>query len=314
MVSADPGRGFVFAHLSDPHLSSLKGIALSKLANKRLLGYLSWRTRRRGEHRREILDQLVVDLHGFGPAHVVITGDMTHIGLPCEFREVARWLAGVGTPEQVTVVPGNHDRYVNEPWDATFARWAAYLRSDDASPGPLGVVGHALFPSLRVRNGIAFIGLSSARPSAPLLAVGSLGRTQLRALERVLAETGRRGLFRVLMLHHPPESGAVAWRKRLTDASALRHIVAEQGAELVLHGHSHSSHRVRFETPVGRIPVLGVPSASAAGRGSSPAAAYHLHELRRKEGGWSLLTRVRAYAGPERGFIDGAGFEDFITG
>jgi 3',5'-cyclic AMP phosphodiesterase CpdA len=257
---------------------------------------------------------LIADLHSFGPDHVVITGDMTHIGLPCEFREVARWLAGVGTPEQVTLVPGNHDRYVNEAWDGTFARWAAYLRSDDARPGPLGVAEPALFPSLRVRNGIAFIGLSSARPSAPLLAVGSLGRTQLRALERVLAETGRRGLFRVLMLHHPPETGAVVWCKRLIDAPALRRIVGEQGAELVLHGHSHSSHRVRFETPAGRIPVLGVPSASAAGRGSSPAAAYHLHELHRQEGGWLLQTRVRAYTGPEKGFVAETEFEDFIIG
>jgi len=307
-------RGFVFAHLSDPHLSSLKGVSLAKLTNKRLLGYLSWRTRRRSEHRVEILDQLIADLHGFDPDHVVITGDMTHIGLPCEFREVAHWLRGVGSPERVTVVPGNHDRYVNEAWDGTFERWAAYLRSDDAPPGPLGVAGQALFPSLRVRDGIAFIGLSSARPSAPLLAVGSLGRTQLRALDRVLAETRRHGLFRVLMLHHPPEIGAVVWRKRLTDARALRGIVAEQGAELVLHGHSHSSHRVCFDTPLGTIPVLGVPSASAAGRGSSPAARYHLHELRRQDEGWSLRTRIRAYAGPDQGFVEAGEFEDSING
>ena len=40
-----------FAQLSDPHLSSLEDVHWRDLASKRLLGYLSWRKRRRAEHR-----------------------------------------------------------------------------------------------------------------------------------------------------------------------------------------------------------------------------------------------------------------------
>jgi len=126
---------FTFAHLSDPHLSNLQGVSLRKLANKRLLGYLSWRHRRRIEHRREVLDALVKDMQSFAPEHAVVTGDLTHIGLPSEFIEVRHWLDGVGRPDQVTVVPGNHDRYVPEDWQETFEHWLPYMVGDQGRSG-----------------------------------------------------------------------------------------------------------------------------------------------------------------------------------
>lgn len=312
-LAATEQPGFVFAHLSDPHLSSLKGVALGKLANKRLLGYLSWRHRRRNEHRREVLDALVADLHSFSPGHTVVTGDLTHVGLPREFGEVRRWLDGVGAPAQVTVVPGNHDRYIEEDWQQTFARWLPFMASDKPAGGCVSGPRQCLFPSLRVRDGLAFIGLSSARPSAPGLAVGSLGGRQLRLLEKILADTGRRGLFRVVLLHHPPAVGAVAWRKRLTDAARLRQVVREQGAELILHGHAHSDSRGSFDTPVGRVPVIGVASASMVSTGHGEHARYHLYRVRREPGGWRLHTRVRGCAQTGKGFGDEPGFDDFIA-
>ena len=312
-VAAAEQSGFLFAHLSDPHLSSLNGVALRTLANKRLLGYLSWRHRRRNEHRREVLDALVTDLQSFSPDHTVVTGDLTHVGLPSEFREVRRWLDGVGAPRQVTVVPGNHDRYVSEDWQQTFARWLPFMDSDERAAGCVSGPRQCLFPSLRVRDRLAFIGLSSARPSAPGLAVGSLGNKQLRLLEKILADTGRQGLFRVVLLHHPPRAGAVAWRKRLTDAARLRRIVREQGAELILHGHAHSSSRGSFETPAGQAPVIGVASASMVSSGRGEHARYHLYRVSREAGGWRLHTRVRGCAQTGKGFADEPGFDDFIA-
>jgi len=311
---AERQPGLLFAHLSDPHLSSLDGVALRKLASKRLLGYLSWRHRRRNEHRREVLDALVRDMQGQHPDHTVVTGDLTHIGLPSEFVEVRRWLEGVGPAQQVTVVPGNHDRTVREDWQRTFAQWLPYMASDQRPAGCINGPDHCLFPSLRVRDGVAFIGLSSARPSAPLLAVGSLGETQLLALETLLAQTGRRGLFRVVLLHHPPGRDVVSWRKRLTDAGQLRRIVAEQGAELILHGHAHSSYRSSFATPAGAAPVIGVASASMINGRSGDHARYHLHRLQREAGGWRLHTRVRGITGNGQALVDEDSFEDFIPG
>ena len=48
-----------FAQLSDPHLSSLSEVRPRDLLNKRALSYLSWRQKRRFEHRPEVLAALL---------------------------------------------------------------------------------------------------------------------------------------------------------------------------------------------------------------------------------------------------------------
>ena len=90
---------FRLAHISDLHLSGLPPVAWSELANKRLLGYLSWRLRRRRLHLGLILDALVRDLHALRPNHVAITGDLVNLALPGEFAEAATWLRRLGSPE-----------------------------------------------------------------------------------------------------------------------------------------------------------------------------------------------------------------------
>lgn len=285
---------YLFAHISDPHLSTLDGVRRRELLNKRLLGYLSWRSHRREEHRTEVLAALVHDLRLCQPQHTVITGDLTHLGLPVEFLEVARWLSDLGPPERVTVIPGNHETYISTPWEETFAHWLPYLASDAQQQA--GSLHDGLFPTLRVREQIAFIGLSSARPSAPFLAVGSLGKVQLQALSRILAETGERRLFRVLLIHHPPLVETLGWRKRLTDSGALRTILERQGVELVLHGHAHRATCGWLDTPANRAPIIGVPSASAIGHRNGHSARYNLCRVRRTESGWALRVEARDYS------------------
>ena len=293
-VAGGEREGYLFAHISDPHLSTLDGVRRRDLLNKRLLGYLSWRSHRREEHRSEVLAALVHDLKRSGSQHTVITGDLTHLGLPGEFREVARWLSGLGSSGRVTVIPGNHDTYVRTPWEETFAQWLPYLSSD--APAHDGGLRDSLFPSLRIRGHVAFIGLSSARPSAPLLAVGSLGTSQLQALSRILAETGERRLFRVLLIHHPPLSDPLGWRKRLTDSRALRKILARQGVELVLHGHTHRATLGWVETSANHAPVIGVPSASAVGHRFGRGARYNIYRVSRTASGWDLGVEARAWS------------------
>jgi 3',5'-cyclic AMP phosphodiesterase CpdA len=297
--SADERRReqtFVLAHFSDPHLSTLSGVAASRLLNKRLLGYLSWYRRRRHVHSPRILEALLADLADTAPDHIVVTGDLTHLGLPEEFDQVARWLTHVGPPDKVTVVPGNHDTYVVEPWQRTFAAWAPYLAGDDGACA-------APRPSLRIRGHVALIGLSSARPSAPFLAVGTLGRRQLACLENILEQTGRRGLLRVVLLHHPPVAGSIAWRKRLTDAGPFAEILARQGAELILHGHAHRALTRELAAGGRKIPVIGVPSASEAGDRPRRNARYHLYSLAKSPGAWTLRISMRAWCPGNRKFL-----------
>jgi 3',5'-cyclic AMP phosphodiesterase CpdA len=295
---------FRFAHISDLHLTSLDDVKVSDLLNKRALGYLSWRRRRRREHSPEVLAALLRDLRDLNLDHIVITGDLTHIGLPSEFQQARQWLEALGAPTDVTVVPGNHDAYVHTAWDKTFALWTPYMASDPGlqtitEQGP----GRELFPSVRVRGRAALIGLTSACPSAPFFATGSLGPTQLKRLDEILDQTGRQELFRILLIHHPPVAGTVGWRKRLTDSSALSGLLARHGVEMVLHGHAHRASVVHSSGAQGDFPVIGVPSTSALGRKPGHRARYHVYEVCPSPAGWAVRISVRGYAMRDRCFL-----------
>lgn len=276
-----------FAHVSDPHLTTLMGVRKSQLMNKRLLGYLSWQRKRRYQHRQDVLSAMRYDLQLNPVGQVLITGDLTHVGLPHEFREASAWLQGLGEPDRVAVVPGNHDALVKAPWEQTFALWDAYMTSDEpVSPR---------FPTLRTRGHVVFIGLSSACPTPPFMATGTVGGEQRQRLIGMLGAARKKGLFRVVYLHHSPLFATEKWRKRLTDAEELQAILETHGAELVLHGHGHKAHYRELETRQGKVPVVAVPSASAAGLFGAEVAHYNRCAVSRTTVGWVVSIESRGY-------------------
>lgn len=286
---AADAASFTFAHLSDPHLSTPRPLLPREWLGKRALGYLSWYRKRRFEHRAEVLAALQRDLARTRPDHLVITGDLTHLGQPEEFAQARRWLETLGPPERVSLVPGNHDSTVAAPWSETYAQWEDYLTADCRAESDA-----AVFPSLRIRHGVALIGLSTAVPSPPLLAIGRLGSGQLARLDDLLDETGRRGLFRVIYLHHAPAPGQDKWRKRLIDAPALAAVVRRRGAELLLHGHNHRAREHWLDAGGRPIPVFGAASASAVGA-HGEAGGYCLYRIGREHGEWQLELERRRY-------------------
>ncbi|MBP6097171.1 MAG: metallophosphoesterase [Methyloversatilis sp.] len=272
---------FVLAHLSDPHLTVLDSIRWQQLLNKRMSGYLSWQRRRRHIHTPDRLAWLVHDLQQQAPDHVAITGDLTQLGTPAECATALQWLQALGCPERVSVVPGNHDTYVQAPWSETVGLWRDYMAGADREG----------FPFLRQRGPLALIGARSAHPVPLAFATGSLGAAQRLRLDELLATS--EGSFRVLLIHHPPQAGAVSWRKRLVDAPQVRQVLAERGVELVLHGHGHRRLEDWLEVPGGRAPVIGVPSASAVQRDDMAVAAYNLFRIERQPAGWSATLQRR---------------------
>lgn len=284
---------FSLAHLSDLHLTTLINIKTSQLLNKRMLGYFSWRRKRRIVHRLDIVEALLEDLRITCPDHIAVTGDLTHLGLPDEFAEAGQWLTLLGPPERVTVIPGNHEAYAGSGWIRSTASWAPYVVSDD-------VMDHSnaadFFPSLRIRGKVALIGLCSARPSLPFFAVGSLGGKQLARLDALLQETGRQGLLRIIMIHHPPLPGITKWRKRLVDSKLFAEVVKRRGAELVLHGHTHAQTLTELRVPAGNIPIVGAPSASELNPRSGNCARYYIYRMKRSGLDWQVTMLVRGYS------------------
>lgn len=286
-------RVFTLAHLSDIHLGPLPKVRRRQLLSKRLLGYVNWHRGRKFVHRRDILDLLTQDLKQRGPDHVAVTGDLTNLGLPQEFPLSAEWLRQLGSPDAVTVIPGNHDAYVRLHPDKATAHWRPFMQGNER--------GQALyeqtpgeFPFVRRFADIALIGLSSAVPTAPFIAAGRVGSKQRRALAEILDRLGQEGLFRVVLIHHPPLPGQAGWRRALRDASEVRDILRDHGAELVLHGHNHEQSLLELETVSGPALVIGVPSASEAVDGRIPAARYNEYAIERAGNGWRVEMTGRA--------------------
>ena len=283
---------FALAHLSDPHLPPLPAARLRDLIGKRALGYLNWTRNRHKYQRRDVLDALVSDMHGQAPDHIAVTGDFVNLALDAEFEPARAWLETVGSPDRVSIVPGNHDAYVRATQHRFPATFASYLDGDDTSDHG------GTFPFLRRRGPLALIGVSSGVPTPPLMATGWLGRNQLNALDRLLVRLSTEPLFRVLLIHHPLRS--VSRAKRLTDSPELCALLKQHGVDLILHGHDHIHSTMWIDGPDKAIPAIGVPSASALAHGRYPAAAYNLFSIEHDGNAWRCQQTVRGIDGDLR--------------
>lgn len=309
---------FTLAHLSDLHITPVRFQHLPLRLNKQTLGWVKWSLRRSKEHRPEVLEALITDLHAQQPDHVAVTGDLTNVGLEDEIRSALSWLQQLGDQQHVSLIPGNHDTYTRASPHSIWQYWENYLRSDYGDWPSLKALAEtaapdstnesetndlaAAFPTLRIRGCVALIGLCSAHPTGLFQATGNIGvaqRTRLAHMLRALADTP---LCRIVLMHHPPTQAGLTRRRRLHDASALQHVLATGGVDLVLHGHTHETTLTHlqpseqlelagfaglaglagfagFAGHVAAIPAIGVRSASALNHKPKRMAQYHLYHI-----------------------------------
>jgi len=280
---------FVLAHLSDPHLAPPKPHLL-ELAGKRIGGFVNWQRRRRRFHLIDVLDRIVADLKSQAVDHIAVTGDLINLSLAAEFAPARAFLDRLGPAHDVTVVPGNHDTYVWSKRNYPQRHWADYMRDDGLPPG-----APPRFPFQRRRGQVALIGVTTAVPTLPFRATGRLGAAQLARLAALLDETA--GLFRVVLIHHPPQTRP-QWRdRRLVDGDAFIAVLRDHGAELVLHGHEHLDLVRWFDTPHCKVAAVGVPSASGTVGWKYDAAAYNLYTIEGQAGAWRCEMIARGLNG-----------------
>lgn len=291
-MNAPRKNAFRLAHLSDLHLP-MADVSLSwgDMFSKRFFSRISWRTKRRHVHRPEVLDLLFADILWQRPDHIAVTGDITNLSLPDEFDRSFAWLERLGPSENVTLIPGNHDHLVALKPDEGPSRWHRWMQGDD---------GRAEFPLVRVRGSIALVGVNTAVPTRLFQASGRVGADQIAALRMRLAELGARGLYRIVLIHHPIGEALVSERKALDDRADVRAVIADAGAELVLHGHNHTAEFYAVDGSAGPVPVIGVPSAStiALEKETRPgktnhAARWHLMEIAQTPTGWHTVVTAR---------------------
>jgi 3',5'-cyclic AMP phosphodiesterase CpdA len=294
---------FTLAHLSDVHLAPVVGFGVAHWRVKRLFGYVNWHRRRKDVHLRPVVDRLTADLALQRPDHVAVTGDLVNLGLPGEMAAALEWLRSVGSPDRVTVVPGNHDIYVRMRRDPGTARWQDYMRANAEGAG-YGDDQHA-FPFVRRFGRIALVGVNSAIATMPVLARGRVGRDQLERLGRVLYMLGREGLTRVVLIHYPPLPGQSSPSRKLLDAEATQEVLVQHGAELVLHGHNHTNTLAYCRAKDADIPVIGIASASLGRQyHDEPLGRYNLYRITMGEGLAKIALSARGLASPDGPVVD----------
>ena len=280
MRRPDRGGTFLLAHVTDPHFRGFAGAGPTDFLNKRALGTLNLIVNRTRKHKMQLLEALRLDVRAQAPDHLALTGDFANVSLPGEWRAALAWIDTCGLePAAISVIPGNHDAYVeavvaSRAFEKLFAPYMTHDLAPRAEAGD-----RADYPYVQIRNGVAFVGVSSSVATGDSGAWGEIGEAQLGRLEAMLGASELAGRTRVVLIHHPPVRQKHGEERNLRDRAALAAVLGRVGAELVLHGHDHQDEHTELAGPGGRsIPIIGGGSASYTG---SPErrSRYNLFEL-----------------------------------
>jgi len=274
-LSGTDRRRVQLVHLTDPHLTGLDGWTPGLRAGKRWMSWLSWQRKRRHLHLRSRLDALVEGLRDRSPDLWAITGDLCQIGLDREIDEARDWLEQLAPPEQILLVPGNHDIFAVGSEARLRRDWSDWLHLG----GPDGD-----WPVERRFGDVVLIGVNSSIVTPSTRATGRIGAQGLQRLREVLQR--HRGRCRVVLIHHPPLPDSCKPRKALLDAAELTELLQQEGAALVLHGHLHHNHQWALPGLSGGQ-VFCTASASAGGA-LGPACARRFVIQRQVDGKYSI--------------------------
>ena len=241
--------------LSDIHVWEPSGLHPFDLIGKRGAGLANYRLRRRGEYSIAVLRAAIAKAVQTQPDVVLVSGDLSNLGLRSELEQARRELQPVvDAGLRLAIIPGNHDAYLKSSLAGQFEE---VLRdgqqADDREASP--------YPFLMRLPSADLLCLTSAIATAPLMAYGRVGAAQFARAEAIMA---RREKARPLALtvHHPvtPTPGKRnEYHRELRDAAQLRAFASRHGAVLLAHGHNHLSHVVRL---AGGCVVSGISSST----------------------------------------------------
>jgi 3',5'-cyclic AMP phosphodiesterase CpdA len=273
------------AHCSDLHLLSHDGARWLDLANKRWLGAMNLLSNRSRHYHVAAFEAMVDDLNALGVDHVLCTGDVTNLALRQEFEFARKKFDRLALgPLHVTVLPGNHDAYVAEGIPLFAEAFAPYATTDDGwawteADGD-GDGDDLHWPIVRVRGELALIGVSTSRATPWFTAYGRIGAGQLARLRRALADERLRGKVRLVAIHHPPAGKRAQSRIRgLRDHAAFAEVIAETGADLIVHGHEHRDMLEELPVPGGAVAVRGVASGTYHHNKPERTARYRVFNI-----------------------------------
>jgi 3',5'-cyclic AMP phosphodiesterase CpdA len=267
------------AHFSDIHVTAFppsQGLEL-----KRLAATASYAISRRGQHfagSEQRIAALLSDIDSQSVDHALCTGDLTGVSGAQEFATCAALFGSRLTqPERFSVLPGNHDRYVQEARGRFERHFSA-------------VAGEGEYPRVKhLGESVTLVLLDSARPTSLTDSSGMLGHQQLQRLQEILNDASLKRNFVVLALHYGllrrdgrrdrPNHG-------LRDDLQLMALVDDDASsvDVILHGHLHTPFVQRTKRRV----IINAGSATDL----HIACGYHVYDIDTEARRLTLSRRV----------------------
>lgn len=206
--------------------------------------------------------------------HLIITGDLSHLGQAEELEHCAAILRehGFWDSSRLTVTIGNHDVFGGPYYAEDVLTFPGICREtgydakvkifrDIFAPSfetSLHVPGENVFPFVKLIGDIALVGLNTvARWSAlknPLGSNGEVDEQQFERLERILNDSRMQGRRIFILTHHHfnaprfvPTCSVMGklWQRieaqtlKLWNRKRLLELLQVHGVEKILHGHVH---------------------------------------------------------------------------
>lgn len=275
---------FKLAHISDIHLGPLPPVSKRELVSKRIAGYINWKRNRSKHQDQNITASLLKYMNSLNPDHQIITGDLINLGLDSEIENAQKWLEKSFAPRDTTVICGNHDAYVRGSLAKAFKAWSPWIVGDKNKP----IKTDKDFPSVRRRGKISIISCNSARASAPFLATGYFKYDQAIRLKEILEVERKTGQCRIVIIHHAPFPNATQKHKRLLGLNNFLQVIKTEGAELILHGHTHLDTHSKIKGPDSDVPVICVPAAYQWAGHKKPASGVNIYNIEKSDKTWQI--------------------------
>ncbi len=284
------------AHISDLHIPCEGDWPWSKmLFNKRSTGAVNLLTFRSDAHPFGICEELFADLNEQDVDHVILTGDLTNLSLEEEFERAHDVLSTLGDGRILSLVPGNHDKYVRDSvrdgrFEAWFGKW---LHGGSSPPDPYPYTKH-------VAEGVHLMGLCSAIPTPPFMSWGRIGEPQMKRMQSAADKMGAGGDFRIAALHHNLHrrgSSRKDWSTMLKDRDVFIDALFEARIDLVLHGHTHVANRMEIVRGEQKLSIVGC--GSSTWQSDAHPARYNVYSI---SGGALDAIHCRIRRSADQGF------------
>lgn len=254
-------------HISDLHFWHIPRNPLTWVS-KRATTYLSLLSHPHRRFKKARMKQLLKIIDSLNLSHVIISGDLTVSGTDDElelfdgfFKELKARVAFV------SLVPGNHDVYIERDRSRGFYRHAERWM-------PKEVVDE-LFEkrqAIQVLGDVEIILLDLTRPRPVFRAEGIFSDTQEQLLQQAL-QANPKADFRIVVGHYPMHPTKSTTQQLVGYEKLENSLRGNKSVQAYLHGHTHQQHVIdeRF---------FGLPVSVDSGSLSAPLqAGFSLLEL-----------------------------------